>query len=147
MVRMKEVRNFFYKIPFDSIPFISSKVKISQMVVAPEISYNQKELTKTKLLKIKNRINANEISFSVAAEFYSNDPGSKTNGGNFGWVDRGDFVPEFDAIAYSIPLNTVSDVFESPFGFHILKIEKRTRLILYGIISITRTVTFSVNSS
>ena len=59
----KEVRNFFYKIPFDSIPFISSKVKISQMVVAPEISYNQKELTKTKLLKIKNRINANEISF------------------------------------------------------------------------------------
>jgi len=128
----KEVRNFFYKIPFDSIPFISSKVKISQMVVAPEISYNQKELTKTKLLKIKNRINANEISFSVAAEFYSNDPGSKTNGGNFGWVDRGDFVPEFDAIAYSIPLNTVSDVFESPFGFHILKIEKRRGEQYYG---------------
>jgi peptidyl-prolyl cis-trans isomerase SurA len=128
----KEVRNFFYKIPFDSIPFISSKVKISQMVVAPEISYNQKELTKTKLLKIKNRINANEISFSVAAEFYSNDPGSKKNGGNFGWVDRGDFVPEFDAIAYSIPLNTVSDVFESPFGFHILKIEKRRGEQYYG---------------
>ena len=95
----KEVRNFFYKIPYDSIPFINSKVKISQMVIAPEISYNQKEITKNKLQKIKNRINANEISFSVAAEFYSNDPGSKSNGGNFGWVDRGDFVPEFDAIA------------------------------------------------
>ena len=128
----KEVRNFFYKIPYDSIPFINSKVKISQMVIAPEISYNQKELTKNKLQKIKNRINANEISFSVAAEFYSNDPGSKTNGGNFGWVDRGDFVPEFDAIAYTIPLNTVSDVFESPFGFHILKIEKRRGEQYYG---------------
>ena len=128
----KEVRNFFYKIPYDSIPFINSKVKISQMVIAPEISYNQKEVTKNKLQKIKNRINANEISFSVAAEFYSNDPGSKTNGGNFGWVDRGDFVPEFDAIAYTIPLNTVSDVFESPFGFHILKIEKRRGEQYYG---------------
>ena len=128
----KEVRNFFYKIPYDSIPFINTKVKISQMVIAPEISYEQKELTKNKLLKIKNRIIANEISFSVAAEFYSNDPGSKANGGNFGWVDRGDFVPEFDAIAYTIPLNTVSDVFESPFGFHILKIEKRRGDQYYG---------------
>ena len=128
----KEVRNFFYKIPYDSIPFINSKVKISQMVIAPEISYSQKEVTKNKLQKIKNIINANEISFSVAAEFYSNDPGSKTNGGNFGWVDRGDFVPEFDAIAYTIPLNTVSDVFESPFGFHILKIEKRRGEQYYG---------------
>ena len=102
------------------------------MVIAPEISYTQKEVTKNKLQKIKNRINANEISFSVAAEFYSNDPGSKNNGGNFGWVDRGDFVPEFDAIAYTIPLNTVSDVFESPFGFHILKIEKRRGEQYYG---------------
>ena len=128
----KEVRNFFYKIPYDSIPFINSKVKISQMVIAPEISYNQKEITKNKLQKIKNRINANEISFSVAAEFYSNDPGSKSNGGNFGWVDRGDFVPEFDAIAYTIALNTVSNVFESPFGFHILKIDKRRGDQYYG---------------
>ena len=64
--------------------------------------------------------------------FYSNDPGSKANGGNFGWVSRGDFVPEFDAIAYTIPLNTISNVFESPFGFHILKIEKRRGDQYYG---------------
>ena len=127
-----EVRSFFYKIPFDSVPFINSKVKVSQLVIAPEITYGQKEATKKKLQKIKNRIYSNEISFSVAAEFYSNDPGSKANGGNFGWVSRGDFVPEFDAIAYTIPLNTVSDVFESPFGFHILKIEKRRGEQYYG---------------
>ena len=128
----KEVQTFFYKIPFDSVPFINSKVKISQLVIAPEISYNQKENTRKKLQQIKNRINSNEISFAVAAEFYSNDPGSKTNGGNFGWVNRGDFVPEFDAIAYTIPLNTISDVFESPFGFHILRIEKRRGDQYYG---------------
>ena len=128
----KEVQSFFNSIPIDSIPFINSKVKISELVIAPKINYNQKNDTKNKLQNIKRRILSNEISFSVAAEFYSDDPGSKTNGGNFGWVDRGDFVPEFDAIAYTIPLNTISNVFESPFGFHILKIEKRRGEQYYG---------------
>ena len=128
----KEVQKFFNNIPVDSIPFINSKVKISQLVMAPKINYSQKTATKNKLQSIKRRILSNEISFSVAAEFYSDDPGSKSNGGNFGWVSRGDFVPEFDAIAYSIPLNEISEVFESPFGFHILKIEKRRGEQYYG---------------
>ena len=128
----KEVQKFFNNIPIDSIPFINSKVKISQLVMAPKINYSQKTSTKNKLQSIKRRILSNEISFSVAAEFYSDDPGSKSNGGNFGWVSRGDFVPEFDAIAYSIPLNVISEVFESPFGFHILKIEKRRGEQYYG---------------
>jgi peptidyl-prolyl cis-trans isomerase SurA len=128
----KEVQKFFNNIPLDSIPFINSKVKISQLVMAPKINYSQKTSTKNKLQSIKRRILSNEISFSVAAEFYSDDPGSKSNGGNFGWVSRGDFVPEFDAIAYSIPLNKISEVFESPFGFHILKIEKRRGEQYYG---------------
>ena len=128
----KEVQKFFNNIPLDSIPFINSKVKISQLVMAPKINYSQKTATKNKLQSIKRRILSNEISFSVAAEFYSDDPGSKSNGGNFGWVSRGDFVPEFDAIAYSIPLNVISEVFESPFGFHILKIEKRRGEQYYG---------------
>jgi peptidyl-prolyl cis-trans isomerase SurA len=132
LVSPKEVQSFFNSIPIDSIPFINSKVKISELVMAPKINYNQKNNTKNKLQNIKRRILSNEISFSVAAEFYSDDPGSKTNGGNFGWVDRGDFVPEFDAIAYTIPLNTISNVFESPFGFHILKIEKRRGEQYYG---------------
>ena len=128
----KEVQKFFNNIPLDSIPFINSKVKISQLVMAPKINYSQKTSTKNKLQSIKRRILSNEISFSVAAEFYSDDPGSKSNGGSFGWVSRGDFVPEFDAIAYSIPLNLISEVFESPFGFHILKIEKRRGEQYYG---------------
>ena len=105
---------------------------MSQLAINPIISYDQKSKTKEKLTNIRNRIISKEISFNVAAEFYSNDPGSKSNGGNFGWVDRGDFVPEFDAIAFNIPLNTVSEVFESPFGYHILIIEKRRGEQYYG---------------
>ena len=51
----KEVKSFFYNIPFDSVPFINSKVKVSQLVIAPEITYNQKENTRRKLHQIKNR--------------------------------------------------------------------------------------------
>jgi len=131
-VSPKEVRGYFNSIPYDSIPFINSKVKISELVITPDLSYAQKENTKSKLNIIRDRILTNEISFSVAAEFYSSDPGSKSSGGNFGWVDRGDFVPEFDAIAFNISLNTVSEVFESPYGFHILKIEKRRGEQYYG---------------
>ena len=131
-VSPEEVKTYFNTIPYDSIPFINSKVKISELVITPDLSYAQKEETKSRLNKIRDRILSNEISFSVAAEFYSSDPGSKSNGGNFGWVDRGDFVPEFDAIAFNISLNTVSEVFESPYGFHILKIEKRRGEQYYG---------------
>ena len=128
----KEVKDFFNSIPYDSIPYINSKVKVSQLAITPSISYTQKNKAKEKLSNIRNRIIANELSFSVAAEFYSSDPGSKNNGGNFGWVDRGDFVPEFDAIAFNIPIGSISEVFESPFGFHILKIEKRRGDQYYG---------------
>ena len=63
----KEVQKFFNNIPVDSIPFINSKVKISQLVMAPKINYSQKTATKNKLQSIKRRILSNEISFSVAA--------------------------------------------------------------------------------
>ena len=132
MVSPREVKEFFKSIPTDSIPFINSQVKVSQLVIAPEISNDQKQNTKEKLNKIRTRILSNDISFGVAAEFYSCDPGTKANNGNFGWVDRGDFVPEFDAIAFSVPIGEVSHVFESPFGYHIVKIEKRRGEQYYG---------------
>ena len=57
------MRNFFYKIPYDSIPFINTKVKISQMVIAPEISYEQKELTKISSKKLKIELSLMKFLF------------------------------------------------------------------------------------
>ncbi len=131
-VSPKEVKEFFHSFPTDSIPYINSKVQVAQLVIEPKIDDEQKKIIKNKLLNIRERIIKGEISFSIAAEFYSCDPGTKSNGGNFGWVSRGDFVPEFDAVAFNIPLNTISEVFESPYGFHITKIEKRRGEEYYG---------------
>ena len=131
-VSPKEVKEFFNSFPEDSIPFINSKVQVSQIVIEPKIDASQKKAIKEKLEKIRSRIINNEISFSVAAEFYSCDPGTQSSGGNFGWINRGDFVPQFDAVAFNVPLNTVSEIFESSYGFHIALIEKRRGEQYYG---------------
>ena len=128
----KEVKTFFNSFDKDSIPFVNSKVQVAQIVIKPEISNKHKKEIKNKLNDIRNRIIAGEISFAVAAEFYSCDPGSQAKGGDFGWVTRGDFVPEFDAVAFNSPIDSVSQIFESPFGFHITVIKERKGEQYYG---------------
>ena len=124
-VSPKEIKNFFNDIPSDSIPEIGSKVAVSQLFIRPEVTYTEKKKIKTKLNDLRDKIISGELTFKIAAEFYSEDPGSKKQGGDFGWVTRGTFVPEFDAVAFRIPLNQVSEVFETQFGYHITIIEER----------------------
>lgn len=124
-VSPKEIRTFFNKIPSDSIPEIGSKVSVSQIVIRPEVTYEEKKKIKQKLTDLRTKIISGELNFNIAAEFYSEDPGSKSQGGDFGWVTRGTFVPEFDAVAFKVPLNEVSEIFETQYGYHITIIEER----------------------
>ena len=62
-VSPKEVKEFFNSFPEDSIPFINSKVQVSQIVIEPKIDASQKKAIKEKLEKIRSRIINNEISF------------------------------------------------------------------------------------
>lgn len=124
-VSPKEIKNFFNEIPTDSIPEIGSKVAVAQLFIRPEVTIEEKKLIKQKLNNLRDKVISGELTFKIAAEFYSEDPGSKKLGGDFGWVTRGTFVPEFDAVAFKIPLNEVSKVFETQFGYHITIIEER----------------------
>ncbi|MDF2446230.1 MAG: surA [Moraxellaceae bacterium] len=60
--------------------------------------------------------------FSDLARTYSDDPGSARQGGDLGWVNQGDMVPEFDATMRKTATGQVSDVFQSPYGWHILQV-------------------------
>ena len=77
-----------------------------------------------KLLDLKQKI-ADGETFSELANKFSDDPGSKTNGGDLGWAGPGDFVPEFENVANSLTTGQVSEPFKSPFGWHLLEVLER----------------------
>jgi peptidyl-prolyl cis-trans isomerase D len=63
--------------------------------------------------------------FAALAKTHSKDPGSAPKGGDLGFFPRGRMVPTFDAAAFGLAPGQVSDVVESPFGFHIIKVEEK----------------------
>lgn len=74
-----------------------------------------------KLEDIRARLLAG-AKFSDLARTYSDDAGSARQGGSLGWVSAGEMVPEFDAVMRKAPLNQLSEVFQTPYGWHILQV-------------------------
>ena len=64
-------------------------------------------------------------NFAELAEKNSDDPGSKSQGGELGWLDRGKTVPEFDKTAFSLAPGQTSGVIKTQFGYHILQVEDK----------------------
>jgi peptidyl-prolyl cis-trans isomerase D len=64
-------------------------------------------------------------NFADLAAKNSDDPGSKTQGGELGWLDRGKTVPEFDKAAFTLAPGQTSDLIRTQFGFHILQVEDK----------------------
>ncbi len=63
--------------------------------------------------------------FAALAKQYSIDPGSRDKGGELGLFRRGQMVPAFDKAAFSQPVGVVGPPVKSPFGYHIIQVEKR----------------------
>lgn len=76
------------------------------------------------LLKLKQEI-IDGADFARLATEYSQDPGSKDNGGDLGWADPGTFVDTFEDIMAELPANAISEPFQSQFGWHILQVLER----------------------
>ncbi|MBQ1605324.1 MAG: peptidylprolyl isomerase [Bacteroidales bacterium] len=129
-VTPSEVKNFFEKLPADSIPTIEAYYELSEIVIKPEVSKEDKEKVVAELNKIRERI-LNGESFSTMAVLYSEDPGSAMKGGELGFVSKTDLVPEFSQVAFNLtsPLD-VSQVVETEYGFHIIQmIEKKGNMM------------------
>jgi parvulin-like peptidyl-prolyl isomerase len=81
------------------------------------------------MVDLKKRILSSSDSISVSfaneAMIESDDPGSGQNGGELGWFGRGAMVPEFDSVAFSIPVGTISEPVKSNFGYHLILVEAK----------------------
>jgi len=62
--------------------------------------------------------------FAQLAKQYSEDPGTKNRGGDLGYLTRGQLVPEFEQEAFSVKVGEISKVVQTPYGFHILKVDE-----------------------
>ncbi len=122
-VSRREVEDF-YKMYEDSLPTLQGTVKISHIlkIVAPSDEAQNTALEKIKNIREK-LINGED--FEELAKQYSEDPGSAQRGGDLGFVGRGDFVPEYEQAAFDLDDEEVSDITQSTFGFHIIKMVER----------------------
>lgn len=119
-----EVKRFFNRIPADSLPYFSAEVEVAQIVRRAKVSEQQKDETRNTLLEIRDRILAGE-DFAQLAKRYSDDPSVTYNGGDMGWVGRGQMVPEFEAMAFKLKPNEISQPVETQYGFHIIQLLDR----------------------
>ncbi|MFN3481104.1 MAG: peptidylprolyl isomerase, partial [Thermodesulfovibrionales bacterium] len=85
---------------------------------------DDKKKAKDKIEDILKKLKAGEDFAKLASEF-SDDPGSKNKGGDLGFFPKGRMVPDFEKVAFSLKPNEVSDIVETPFGYHIIKIEEK----------------------
>jgi peptidyl-prolyl cis-trans isomerase SurA len=119
-----EVEDFFktYK---DSIPSFPKRHKVRHILIQITPSEESMKKTELKALNILEEINKG-LSFEEAAKKYSEDSASKDNGGYLGFVPRGTFVKEFEKVAFTLSMNTISKPIKTQFGFHIIEVLERS---------------------
>ncbi len=118
----KEMRQYFdeQKANLGNRP---ATLSFRQVVVSPKPSAEAKALTKAKADSIVLELRRG-ADFATAARRFSQDPGSKEQGGSLNWFRRGVMVPEFERVAFGLKPGVVSDPVESPFGYHIIQVER-----------------------
>lgn len=123
-VTPREVEKFYKELPFDSIPLINAQMSFQQIVIYPKITDGDKKRAYEQLQEIRNDIIRNGKSFATQARIHSMDPGSAPDGGTI-TATRGMMVPQFEAAVFDLETGDVSDVFETEYGYHIVKLNER----------------------
>lgn len=119
-----EVRTFYNGIPEDSLPLVNTQLEYAQILNYPEPGQLAMDEAIKRLVDIKQRV-LDGSSFSTMAVLYSEDPGSARNGGKYEGIKRGQFVKEFEAIAFNLKEGEISDPFKTEYGYHIVQLLKR----------------------
>jgi peptidyl-prolyl cis-trans isomerase SurA len=118
----KEMKQFFEE-QKSSLGTRPATLSFRQIVVSPVPAPAAKARTKAQADSIVLELRRG-ADFATAARRFSQDPGSKDQGGSLNWFRRGVMVPEFERVAFALKPGVVSDPVESPFGYHIIQVER-----------------------
>lgn len=118
-----EVEKFYKETDESDLPIISTQYKLSQIVLYPN-QENAKLAVKERLLEFRNRI-LNGERFSSIATLYSEDPGSAMRGGELGMASKNIFWPQFSDAAMALKEGQISQIVETPDGFHLIQMIKK----------------------
>ncbi len=121
----EEVRQFFNSIPKSDRPVFGTELRVSQIVVYPKVSQQEKQNVINRLKDFKADVIDNGASFISKAVLYSEDPGSRTKGGKYS-INRKNspMVKRFNEVAFSLSEGEISEPFETEYGFFIIYLEK-----------------------
>jgi len=139
-INRAEVEQFYatYK---DSIPFIPTEVKLRHLLLNVEAGEKSINKTVTLLDSIRTAIKEG-ADFGELALKYSEDPGSRSRGGDLGFTRRGTLVSEFEEVAFMLEVGEISEPIKTPFGYHIIQpLEKQGDKVRARHILITAPVT------
>ncbi len=122
-----EVEIYFNKIPKDSLPYYESVLEISKISIYDKANKDVEAYIKTELEGFRNQVLSGTQKFDQLARLYSQDPGSKDNGGQY-TVNRSDkfWDPAFFAAIFKLKEGQISPVIKSKFGYHIIQLVSRS---------------------
>jgi peptidyl-prolyl cis-trans isomerase SurA len=120
-----EIRQFYNGIPLDSLPLINSEVELQQLVRKPKFSENAKKEARETIESYRQRVVSGQSTIQILARLYSEDPGSAKDGGFYPNVARGVMDPSFEAVAFRLKTDEVSQVFETAYGYHFIQLVAR----------------------
>ena len=122
-VTPRDVQKFVDETPAEDLPMVSTKYRIRQIGLYPDKEAAELAV-KEQLIGLRERI-VNGEKFSTLARLYSQDPGSVAKGGEHGMASKSIFWPVFSDAAMSLKVGQVSQVVETPDGFHIIQLIER----------------------
>ena len=115
-----DVQKYIEQTDPEDLPLVPTMYQLSQICVYPDREA-AKLAVKERLLTIRERI-INGEKFSTLARIYSQDPGSARKGGELGMASKSIFWPEFSDAAMALKPGMVSQIVETPDGFHIIEV-------------------------
>lgn len=125
-----EVRAWFDQIPEAQRPMVPELVRVAHIVRVPAPNEEAEAEVRQFAQALRDSVVAGDATIEELANRYSVDPGNTNsdgtkNGGRYDGFRLSDLVAEFRAAASAIEPGAISEVFESPFGYHVLRVNER----------------------